>query len=176
MCGLRFGLACRKHPKSKKSKNGLLRMQSLTTLEKLRGIYFIDPEDEGSKEIIFFKKKNARKKLETPLEAAMPCKMVTRKRFKEQRETVASGDVHSHENQVCWYCGSSRINKEAFGIYSSREIMTITSRRRGFNSLNHCNLVHKFIPMLQAMKIPDAKAAVNKEWREARENPCLADG
>ena len=26
------------------------------------------------------------------------------------------------------------------------------------------NLVHKFIPMLQAMKIPAAKAAVEKEW------------
>ena len=29
--------------------------------------------------------------------------------------------------------------------------------------------------MPQAMKIPDAKAAVKKE-REARENSCLADG
>ena len=32
------------------------------------------------------------------------------------------------------------------------------------NSVNHYSLVHKFIPMLQAMKIPDAKAAVVKEW------------
>ena len=31
------------------------------------------------------------------------------------------------------------------------------------NSLNHHNLVHKFIPMLQAMKIPDAKATVERE-------------
>ena len=31
------------------------------------------------------------------------------------------------------------------------------------NSLGHCNSVHKFIPMLQAMKILDAKAAVEKE-------------
>ena len=28
------------------------------------------------------------------------------------------------------------------------------------------NLVHKFIPMPQAMKIPDAKAAVDKEWKK----------
>ena len=34
----------------------------------------------------------------------------------------------------------------------------------GDNSLQHCNLVHKFIPMPQAMKIPAAKAAVDKEW------------
>ena len=32
------------------------------------------------------------------------------------------------------------------------------------NSLSHYNLVHKFIPMPQASKIPDAKAAVEKEW------------
>ena len=34
---------------------------------------------------------------------------------------------------------------------------------KGENSLQHFNLVHKFIPMLQAMKIPAAKAAVDKE-------------
>ena len=35
---------------------------------------------------------------------------------------------------------------------------------KGVNSLSHCNLVHTFIPMPQVMRIPDAKAAVEKEW------------
>ena len=35
---------------------------------------------------------------------------------------------------------------------------------KGNNSLQHYNLVHKFIPMRQAMKIPGANAAVDKEW------------
>ena len=35
---------------------------------------------------------------------------------------------------------------------------------KGDISLQHYNLVHKFIPMPQAMKIPAAKAAVDKEW------------
>ena len=35
---------------------------------------------------------------------------------------------------------------------------------KGDNSSQHYNLVHKFIPMPQAMKIPAAKAAVEKEW------------
>ena len=42
---------------------------------------------------------------------------------------------------------------------------------KGENSLQHYNLVHKFIPMLQAMKILAAKAAVDKEcenWRKFR--------
>ena len=37
---------------------------------------------------------------------------------------------------------------------------------RGDNSLQHYNLVHKFIPMPQAMKIPASKAAVSKEWKK----------
>ena len=37
---------------------------------------------------------------------------------------------------------------------------------KGENSLKHFNLVHKFIPMPQAMKIPAAKAAVDKKWEK----------
>ena len=37
---------------------------------------------------------------------------------------------------------------------------------KGDNSLQHYNMVHKFIPMPQAMKIPAAKAAVDKEWEK----------
>ena len=36
------------------------------------------------------------------------------------------------------------------------------STPKGMNSMNHYSLVPKFIPMPQAMKIPDAKAAVEK--------------
>ena len=45
----------------------------LDNARKLRGIYFIDPEDKENKETI----KNARKKLETPIAPAMPCKIMT---------------------------------------------------------------------------------------------------
>ena len=36
----------------------------------------------------------------------------------------------------------------------------------GDNSLQHYDLVHKFIPVHQAMKIPAAKAAADKEWEK----------
>ena len=39
---------------------------------------------------------------------------------------------------------------------------------KGENSLQHYNLVHKFIPMPQAMKILAAEAAVDKEWENWR--------
>ena len=48
----------------------------LDNARKLRGIYFIDPEDKEFKETI----KNARKKLETPVAPAMPCKIVNSKK------------------------------------------------------------------------------------------------
>ena len=39
---------------------------------------------------------------------------------------------------------------------------------KGEKSLQHYNLVHKFTPMPQAMKIPAAKAAVDKEWEKLK--------
>ena len=41
---------------------------------------------------------------------------------------------------------------------------------KGQNSVLHHNLGHKFIPILQAMKIPDAKAAVDKERKKLETN------
>ena len=41
---------------------------------------------------------------------------------------------------------------------------------KGENSLRHYDLVHKFIPMPQAMKIPAAKAAVDKEWEKSEKS------
>ena len=40
------------------------------------------------------------------------------------------------------------------------------------NSLQQYNLVHKFIPMPQAMKIPAAMAAVVKEWEQLEKIPA----
>ena len=42
---------------------------------------------------------------------------------------------------------------------------------KGIKSLNHFNFVHKFIPMLKSMKMPDAKAAVDKEWDKLQKIP-----
>ena len=47
--------------------------------------------------------------------------------------------------------------------------MKITFQVKGFTSMSHDNLVQKFIPMPQAMKIPDAQAAVEKKWKISRQ-------
>ena len=60
-----------KHAKLKKKQKWSHEKLHLENARKFRGIYFIDPEDKEFKEFI----KNARKKLETPMAPAMPCKI-----------------------------------------------------------------------------------------------------
>ena len=43
---------------------------------------------------------------------------------------------------------------------------------KGFNWLGHHNLVHKFMPMHQAMQILDAEAAVDKEREKLEKLPA----
>ena len=60
-----------KHAELKEKQKWSNEKLHLENARKLRGIYFIDPEDTEFKETI----KNARKKLETPVAPAMPCKL-----------------------------------------------------------------------------------------------------
>ena len=61
-----------KHAKLKEKQKRSNEKLHLENARKLRGIYFIDPEDTEFKEKI----KNARKKLETSVAPAMPCKIL----------------------------------------------------------------------------------------------------
>ena len=61
-----------KHAKLKEKQKWSEEKIHLENARKLRGIYFIDPEDTEFKETI----KNARKKLETSVAPAMPCKIM----------------------------------------------------------------------------------------------------
>ena len=125
----------------------------LDNARKLRGIYFIDPEDKEFKEII----KNARRKLETPMAPAMPCK--TCKKSKKGETRSKTNDFKSKFVWILEASESTMRMKESLPNYHEDHIAG-----KGDNSLQHYNLVHKFIPVPQAMKIPAAKAAVDKEW------------
>ena len=87
------------------SKNAKLREKHKWAIEKpkldnarrLRGVYFIDPEDEEFKETI----ENARKKLETPMAPAMPCKI--NKKSKYMVRPVTRRPMSSNQNmRVLW--------------------------------------------------------------------------
>ena len=60
-----------KHAKLKEKQKSSIEKLHLQNARKLRGIYLIDREDKEFKETI----KNARKKLETSVAPAMPCKI-----------------------------------------------------------------------------------------------------
>ena len=129
----------------------------LDNARKLRGIYFIDPEDKEFKETI----KNARKKLKTPMAPAMPCKIV---KNNKNCESGASNKVKSKLACILEASESTRLRMgESLPTHHEDHIAG-----KGDNSLPHKYLVHKFIPMPQAMKIPAAKAAADKEWEKWR--------
>ena len=51
-------------------------------------------------------------------------------------------------------------------------LIKITSLQKGTHSITHYSLVHQFIPMPQALKIPDAMAAVEQEWEKLEKIPA----
>ena len=128
----------------------------------LRGICFIDPEDKEFKETI----KNAHKKLETPMAPAMPCK--TSKQSKHGETRSKTSDFNSKFACILEASESTRLcMEESLPKYHEDHVAG-----KGNNSRQHYNLVHKFIPMPQAMKIPAAKAAVDKECEKLEKIPA----
>ena len=125
----------------------------LENARNLRGIYFIDPEDQEFKETI----KNARKKLETSVAPAIPCTII-----KKNCEIGGSNKIETKLACILEANDSTRVRMgESVPNHHEDHIAG-----KGNNSLPHYNLVHQFIPMPQAMKIPAAKAAVDKEWEK----------
>ena len=119
---------------------------------KLRGIYFIDPDDKEFKETI----KNARKKLETPVAPAMPCKI-----SKNSQNWVTRGKSNEIKTKLACIFEASESTRLRMGESSPNHHEDHIGGKRN-NSLQHYNLVHKFSPIHQAMKIPAVKAAVDK--------------
>ena len=58
------------------------------------------------------------------------------------------------------------MNPKDFVWENLYQIIMKTILQEKEKSFKHYNLVHKFIPMPQALKIPAAKAAVDKEWEK----------
>ena len=141
-----------KHAKLKEKQKWSEEKIHLDNARKFRGIYFIDPVDKEFKETI----KNARKKLETSVAPAMPCKIM--KNYgscgSDTNETKLACIQEANESTRLRMGNSEPSNHEDHFA------------GKGENSLQHYNLVPKFIPMPQAMKIPAAKAAVDKEWEK----------
>ena len=141
-----------KHAKLQEKQKWSEEKLHLENARKLRGIYFIDPEDKEFKETI----KNARKKLETSVAPAMPCKIM---------KNCGSGGSDKNKTKLACILEANESTRMRMGN-SEPSNHEDHIAGKGENSLQHYNLVHKFIPMPQAMKIPAAKARVDKEWEK----------
>ena len=110
----------------------------LDNARKLRGIYFIDPEDKEFKETI----KNARKKLETSVAPAMPFNIMKNcgSGASNKIKTKLVACILEADESTRMRMGESLPNHHEDHIAG-----------KGENSLQHCNLVHKFIPMPQGL-------------------------
>ena len=109
--------------------------------------------------------RNTRRKLEIPMPPEILCKTPVSCR-EETCRTVG-------KNKIKYACivdadESMRIRLE--GVPQRYHEDHIAAK--GINSLCHYNLVHKFIPMPQALKISDAKAAVEKECEKLEKIPA----
>ena len=147
-----------KHAKLKEKQKWSNEKLHLENARKLPGIYFIDREDKEFKETI----NNARKKLETPVAPAMACKIV-----KKNCGSGGSNKVRTKLACIMEADESARLRMGNSVPNHDEDHIAGT----GDNSIQHYNLVHKFIPVPQAMKIPAAKAAVTrngKKWRKFR--------
>ena len=154
--------------KREKARMGERENPKLDNARRLRGIYFIDPEDGEYKETI----KDARRKLEVPMVAAMPCKKGTKKHSGLQ-ETDAKSDESNEIPKTKHACivevHESKRQRLESSLPKDHEDHIAG---KGYNSMAHYNLVHKFIPMPQVMNIPDATAAADKEWKKLEATPA----
>ena len=100
------------------------------------------------------------RKLETPLAPAVPCRI-----RKKNKHGVTRGKTNETKSKLACILEASESTRlrmeDSLPNHHEDHIAG-----KGENSLQHYNLVHKFILMLQAMKIPAANSAVDKEWEK----------
>ena len=87
------------------------------------------------------------------MEAAVLCELKTTKCSHRHREIDSGRNKIQQSKHACIAEAHESTSKDHEDHLAEK----------GFNSLCHYNLVHKFIPVRQAMNIRDAKAAVDKE-------------
>ena len=117
--------------------------------------------------------KNARRKLEISMAPAMLCK---RKKYRTFSGMIDNNWLHLRRtsirgrNLVAWWNPHESTRTRAELSQTKHHEDHIAGR--GVTSVNHHNLVYKFIQMPTAIKIPDAKAAVDKEWKKLETIPA----
>ena len=148
--------------KKKAKQRWAIETPKLDNARQLKGLFFIEPDDEEFKLTIHA----ARRKLEVPMPAAMPYKIPVK----------SSGETHrnigKHKTKYARIVDadeSTRPRLEGVGHKPLQDHITA----KGTNSITHYSLVHKFIPMPQAFKIPHAKGSSGERMGKTGENPGM---
>ena len=124
----------------------------LENARRMRGIYFIDRED----------KEKTTDKCE---KKSWNCRWKPAAQEKNARK-LQRGLV-----QPTRFQGQRTL--ESWNLMNPQDKRMEPTLQKG-DSMNHFNVVHKFIPMQQqAVNIPDAKAAVEKEWEKSSKRSKL---
>ena len=124
---------CPMHRNAKKSKQWAIEKPELENARRLRGICFIDPDDEEFKRLM----KNACRKSDIPMPAAMPCKL----QHGQYRETCRTVGAHKTKYACIVEADDSmRIRMEESHHKNHEDHIA----GKGMNSLSNYNLVHKF--------------------------------
>ena len=148
LCGQKCGNMCLMHQNAKRNKSGLSRKQSSTM-----------PEDcvVFTSLILMMRNSrvswiNARRKLEIPMPAAMPC-ILQRDKYRETYRTV-----EEHKTKYAYIVEA----KDSMRKRMAQESWRSYCRKR----VSHYNMVRKFIPMIQAGSTGDRMG-------KTRENTCM---
>ena len=98
------------------------------------------------------------------MEAAMPCKV------KNHQYGETCGESDNRTSKYTCIVGAHESTRKRLDRTLPKE-QEDRSAGKGFNSLSHYNFVRKFILVSRTMNIPDAKAAVDKEWEKIETLP-----
>ena len=132
-------------------------------------MYPVDPDDDDYKDIIL----NAKRKLEIPTAATMACKRAFSQASVRESGVSKTGKAKKSEVKTRFSCIAEARESTRQRIESvTKRIHEEHIAGKGENLALHYNLAQKFISMHQAMKIPDAKAAVDKEWKKLETLPA----
>ena len=151
--------------KRKEKQHWIIEKSKLDNARQIRCIFFIEPDDEEFKHTM----KNASRKLQIPMPAAMPWKT------SENAAGKPAAVLGNTKPKMCLYSRCLRIYENTIGRDTTK--VSWRSHRWGVNSLSHYNLAHKFIPMHQGFfkrKKPDAKAAGEKDWEKLKKDTGMA--
>ena len=105
------------------------------------------------------------------MESPMLCKMGTKKRSMKLREFAKeTTESNKKTKHACIVEAQESTRKRLESTLPRNHEDQIAEKE--FKSISHCNLVHEFVPMPQAMNIPNAKPAVDKEWEKLEKLPA----